>query len=139
MKENLQSKQSGMRLVSNSAREADSFPRDFSFLVFAGTYTESTSPEGERSEGIYVYRMSPEDGALTLIHVMRKIINPSFLALHPGGQFLYAVNEVEQFNGQPGGGVSAFSIDPQTGKLSSTGEVTKVPMPVCIKIFYGRL
>ncbi len=32
--------------------------------------------------------------------------------------FLYAVNEVDEFQGQPGGGVSAFRIDEASGNLS---------------------
>jgi 6-phosphogluconolactonase len=91
--------------------------KGLSFLVFVGTYTENASPAGEKSEGIYVYRMEPKEGALTLLQVMRGIVNPSFLAIHPNGRFLYAVNEVGQFDSQPGGGVSAFSIGSQAGEL----------------------
>ncbi len=87
------------------------------YLVFIGTYTETTSPRLAKSGGIYVYRMEA-DGALCLLHQTQGIVNPSYLALHPKGKFLYAVNETVQFNGHPGGGVSAFSIQPQTGELS---------------------
>ena len=31
-----------------------------------------------------------------------------------------------------------FHIDPQTGKLSPTGHVTEVPVPVCIKLIPSR-
>ena len=44
--------------------------------------------------------------------------NPSFLAFHPGGRFLYAVNEVPSFGGRPTGAVSAFAVDPSTGNLA---------------------
>jgi 6-phosphogluconolactonase len=91
---------------------------DLSFRVYVGTYTENTTPAGEKSEGIYVYRMELKDGGLTPLSVMRGIVNPSFLAIHPSKQFLYSVNEVGQINDQPGGGVSAFSISPQAGELS---------------------
>jgi 6-phosphogluconolactonase len=88
-----------------------------SSLVYVGTYTQSLSPAGERSDGIYIYRLDPAVGSLRLEQVVKDVFNPSFLAFHPSGGFLYSVNEAGQINGQPGGGVSAFSVDPQTGKL----------------------
>ena len=91
---------------------------DLSFRVYVGTYTENAGPAGEKSEGIYVYRMDLKDGGLTPLSVMKGVVNPSFLAIHPNQRFLYSVNEVGQTNDQPGGGVSAFSINPQAGELS---------------------
>ena len=44
--------------------------------------------------------------------------NPSFLALHPSGRFLYAVGEIESFGGRTTGAVSAFAIDAKTGDLT---------------------
>ena len=80
--------------------------------VYVGTYTT------KGSEGIYVYRLDLTSGALTLVSVMTGIDNPSFLALHPQGRYLYAVNEIGEFAGQPCGAVSAFARDSQTGKLT---------------------
>ena len=45
------------------------------------------------------------------------------MALHPNGRFLYAVNEVGNYKGPTSGGVSAFSIDRATGKLTFLNEV----------------
>ncbi len=45
------------------------------------------------------------------------------MALHPNGRFLYAVNEVGNYKGPNSGGVSAFSIDHATGKLTFLNEV----------------
>jgi len=83
-------------------------------VVFVGTYTE---PEGSRSEGIYAYRMDPSSGELTLEKVLKGIINPAFLAIHPRQGFLYAVNEVQIFAGQDEGGMSAISINSTSGEL----------------------
>jgi 6-phosphogluconolactonase len=44
--------------------------------------------------------------------------NPSFLALHPSGRFLYAVGEIDSFDGRKTGAVSAFAVDPKTGDLT---------------------
>jgi 6-phosphogluconolactonase len=39
------------------------------------------------------------------------------------GHFLYAVNEAQKYQGQASGGVSAFAVDPKTGKLTFLNEV----------------
>jgi len=89
-----------------------------SSLVYVGTYTQSLSPAGQKSEGIYIYHLNPAVGSLSLEQVVKDVVNPSYLAFHPSGQFFYSVNETGQINGQPGGGVSAFVVHPQTGRLS---------------------
>jgi len=43
--------------------------------------------------------------------------NPSFLAVHPNGRFLYAVNETGNFQGKPAGSVTAFALERATGRL----------------------
>ncbi|HET9910651.1 MAG TPA: lactonase family protein, partial [Anaerolineales bacterium] len=83
-------------------------------FLFVGTYTEH---EGSQSRGIYVYRMNPATGELTFAWEAKGVLNPSFLDLHPHENFLYAVNEVQTFAGEEGGGVSAFSVDPASGEL----------------------
>jgi 6-phosphogluconolactonase len=84
-------------------------------LLFVGTYTE---PDGSRSEGIYVYHMDSSSGKLTFENVVKGILNPSYLEIHPGLDTLYTVNEVQNFSGQRGGGVSAFSINHQIRELT---------------------
>lgn len=87
-------------------------PAAGSQLVFFGTYTR-----GGESEGIYVCRLDLATGALKNLKLAAKTKNPSFLALHPGGKFLYSVSEIADFNGKRTGAVSAFSIDTANGKL----------------------
>lgn len=84
-------------------------------VVFVGTYTE---PEESHSEGIYIYRMDASSGKLTFETVVKGIVNPAFLAIHPQQGYLYAVNEVQSFDGQAGGGVSALSINATSGGLT---------------------
>src|SRR5256714_14258366 len=48
--------------------------------------------------------------------------NPSFLAIHPNGRVLYAVNELEKYKGKPTGAVSAFGIARDTGALTRLNE-----------------
>ncbi|MDQ3534016.1 MAG: beta-propeller fold lactonase family protein [Bacteroidota bacterium] len=82
------------------------------YLVYIGTYTK-----GE-SKGIYLYKLDVETGALKSVSTTSGVVNPSFLTLDPGRKFLYAVNEVGDFQGKESGAVSAFSIDQKTGALS---------------------
>jgi 6-phosphogluconolactonase len=89
--------------------------RASAYLVYIGTYTEPHNVPGAHSQGIYVYQMDPASGALTYVSVAPCGKNPSFVTLHPNGRWLYAVHEVDEFDGRPGGGVSAFALDPATG------------------------
>jgi len=89
------------------------------YLFYVGTYTE----DGSKSKGIYAYRFDPKTAAITPLGLAAESTNPSFVALHPNGRFLYAVNEVPNYKGPNSGGVSAFSIDHATGKLTFLNEV----------------
>jgi 6-phosphogluconolactonase len=88
------------------------------YLVFVGTYTNKTA-----SKGIYAYRFDPGIGKLSSLGVATESEDPSFLAVHPSGKYLYAVNEIDHFGGQKSGAVSAFSIDPRNGKLTLLNQV----------------
>src|SRR5437763_14295227 len=81
-------------------------------LVYIGTYT------GEKSKGIYAYRFHPDSGEIDSLGLVGETGSPSFLAIHPNRRFLYAVNEKDNFGGQKSGSVTAFSIDPKTGRLT---------------------
>ena len=86
-------------------------------LLCVGTYTE-----GGRSEGIYLVRMDRRSGRLRLIRSVDVGANPSFLAIDPNGRVLYAVNELEKYNGRPTGAVSAFAIARDTGTVTRLNE-----------------
>jgi 6-phosphogluconolactonase len=75
-------------------------------LLFVGTQTDD-----EKSPGIYWYEMNPFTGALTYISVSPKTVNPTYLAIHPNHQWLYAVNETGD------GKLSAFRIDMEKKQL----------------------
>ena len=83
------------------------------YLVYFGTFTNSG-----KSKGIYVQRFNAATGKLDPIGLAAESDNPAFLAIHPNRRYLYAVNEVNEVNGQKTGAVSAFSIDKATGKLT---------------------
>ncbi|MFZ0420507.1 MAG: lactonase family protein [Candidatus Sulfotelmatobacter sp.] len=103
--------EAGSALKNNNSKDI--------YFVYVGTYTE----EGGTSKGIYAYRFDSSNAEMTSIGLVAQTTNPSFLAVHPNHHFLYAVNEVGNFKGQKSGGVSAFAIDPATGKLTLLNEV----------------
>jgi 6-phosphogluconolactonase len=86
-------------------------------LVFVGTYTD------HKSKGIYAYRFDSSTGKLTPLGLAAESANPSFLTSDSRGHFLYAVNELDSYEGKPSGAVSAFAIDSATGKLSLLNQV----------------
>jgi len=91
-------------------------------FVYVGTYTlPILFGTGQvllgKGEGIYVYHMDQDSGALELVSKLTGVANPSFLAFDPERRFLYAVNELKTFEGKPTGTVSAFSVDSETGRL----------------------
>ena len=83
--------------------------------LYVGTYTSG------KSEGIYVCRFDRNGPALRRVSSI-KSVNPSFLTIDRSKRYLYAVNEVGEYLGKPGGGVSAFAIDPATWNLRLLNE-----------------
>ncbi len=83
-----------------------------SFLVYVGTYAKPGA------DSIFLYRLDPATGALTRLRAEKGGENPSFLTLDAQQRHLYAVNEVENYEGQKSGFVSGFTIDRGTGGLT---------------------
>ena len=65
--------------------------------LYVGTYTSHSS------KGIYSLKLDRQTGAFSAPTLAAETENPSFLALHPNGQFLYCVNETNS------GRVTAFA------------------------------
>lgn len=62
---------------------------------------------------------------MTQIKVAAAVPSPSWLALHPNGNFLYAVNEISNFTtSPPSGSVTAFTINRGTGDLTMLNVVS---------------
>lgn len=78
------------------------------FYLFVGTYT------GEGSEGIYLYKFNAENGQVDSLGAATGVANPSYLALSPDNNFLYAVNEMVDSSEAS---VSAFSFDREEESL----------------------
>jgi 6-phosphogluconolactonase len=77
--------------------------------TYLGTYTRGTS------QGIYTGELKlegPQAGELSGTKLAATAVNPSFVAVHPNQQFLYAVGEIDDAGAGKGGGVTAFAIQP---------------------------
>src|SRR3954468_6563528 len=107
-------------LSALSARAAE-IPADAT-IAYVGTYTNA------QSKGIYAFALNTPNQAdsqtisLTPIGLAAQVTSPSFLAVDARHRFVCAVNEVDKTAGQPGGGVTSFSIDPKTGMLSAINQ-----------------
>ena len=95
---------------SEAANEATS-------MVYIGTYADAGS------ESIFLYKLNSETGEMTRVSGFKAGPNPSFLTLDEQRNYLYAVNETGDYEGQKSGAVSAFSIDQQTGNLTLLNQV----------------
>lgn len=82
-------------------------------LVYVGTYAKPGA------DSLFLFRLTPATGALTRLRAEKAGERPSFLALAPNRRHLYTANEVGEYQGAPGGYVSAFAIDPRTGGLTA--------------------
>ena len=100
----------GGQAVAEAAELAAKTPR--TVRVYVGTYTSGAS------KGIYQFTFDTKKGTAGEVTLAAESPNPSFVAIHPGGRFLYAVNETSKWEGRENsGGVSAFSINADTGAL----------------------
>lgn len=89
----------------------DTMATTVEYHTFVGTYTDGAS------EGIYYCTFDGTNGELEPVGVTDAGRNPSFLALHPSGEYLYAVNEVDE------GAVTALTVDAESGELTVLNRV----------------
>jgi 6-phosphogluconolactonase len=102
------------------------------YFIYWGTYTTSLPRFANgQSKGIYVSRFNSETGQLSTPELAAETKSPSYLAIHPSGRFLYAVNELGDEDKETApGDISAFSIDRTTGKLNQLNRTsTRGVMP----------
>jgi 6-phosphogluconolactonase len=82
-----------------------------------GTYT----PNGG---GIYLFRIDPVTAALTQLQIVDDIRNPTWLAINPAQTRLYAVSEIDNFQGNHSGAVVSYAIDADSLQLKRLGAVS---------------
>jgi 6-phosphogluconolactonase len=86
-------------------------------LAYVGTFTKG------QSKGIYVFRLQTQglevsqNITLVPLGLAAATPNPAFLEIDTRRRLVFAANDLHEFEGKPSGAVSAFSVDPATGKL----------------------
>src|SRR5713101_3670733 len=104
---------------------ADESAANRKYLVFVGTYTTKTE-----SKGIYAYEFDVDTGKLTPKGVAAETPDPSWVAVHPSGKFLYAANEAGKTST-----VSAFAVDAKSGKLTLLNQIPSLGEDPCYLSF----
>ena len=90
------------------AAETPEPPVAKTYRAYVGNYTTKTE-----SKGIYQFIFDPATGKMSALQVATESKDPSWVIVHPSGKYLFAANEMDR-----GSTISAFSIDPQSGKLT---------------------
>jgi 6-phosphogluconolactonase len=85
--------------------------------AYVGTYT----PNGG---GIYLFRLDPASGGLTQLQVFDDIRNPTWLAVNPARTRLYAVSEIDNYQGLRSGAVVSYAIDSENFQIKRLGAVS---------------
>jgi len=79
----------------------------------------------DAAQGIALAQFDTKTGEINNIETVAVSANPTFLALHPNGRFLYAANESGAVAGEKVGGLSAFAVDAKTKKLTALNAVAQ--------------
>jgi 6-phosphogluconolactonase len=92
-------------------------PSNDPIRLFTGTYTEGAQ------KGLFIFDLNRVAGTFKLISENDAGPNPSYFCISKRNGFIYAANEVSEFNGVKGGGVTALSYDSKTGVARKIGEL----------------
>lgn len=111
-------------------------PEKDKYLAYVGTYTTSGEWRGTTaSRGIYVYDYDSVTGQLSKPRIAAEASDPSFVVVHPNGNYLYAANELEKFGTVSSGTLSAYAIDKHNGKLKLLNKVASGGLGPCFLSF----
>ncbi len=113
-----------LRLLT-SAPAAKNATAKGQYLAYVGTYTTKTN-----SKGIYSFHFDAATGQLSAIGVAAETPDPSWVAVHPGGKYLYAANEAGKASA-----VSAFAVDAKSGKLTLLNQIPSLGEDPCYLSF----
>lgn len=86
------------------------------YRLHIGTYASKREP------GIFVYDFDADQQKFSLKDSVSGVEKPSFLTINHKGEKLYAISEIEEYEGGTGGPVTAYSID-KDGKLKYLNEL----------------
>ena len=96
--------------------------------AYVGSYT----PNGG---GIYLFRLDPATAAMTQLQLIDDIRNPSWLAVNAAQTRLYAVSEIDNYQGMHSGAIVSYAIDNASLQLKRIGAVSSGgPAPAHVSV-----
>jgi len=120
-----------MALLFTPFTEARSDEAQSPLMAYVGTYTSPLKnmrptqvdlPPGN-GRGIHLFQVDRKTGAMSASGLHEMGTSPSALVLNVAKTRLYSANETERIGDNEAGSVSAFAIDPATGKLKLLNSV----------------
>ncbi len=81
-------------------------------ILYAGRFTKGDE------KGLNIFEFNTRHGSLTLKSQEDVGPSPSFFCLSKNKDLLYVINEVMEFKGNFGGGLTTLSINPETGAIA---------------------
>src|SRR5260370_9531160 len=112
-------------VLFSSAKTSEQAAASRRYLAYVGTYTTKTE-----SKGIYTYEFDADTGKLPTKGVAAETRDPSWVAVHPRGKYLYAANEAGKTST-----VSAFAVDVKSGKLTLLNQIASLGEDPCYLSF----
>jgi 6-phosphogluconolactonase len=105
--------------------------------AYVGTYTTDAQGKKGPSKGIYLFRLQTsnlevsQNITLVPLGLAAETENPSFIELDLKRRLLFVVNELDTWEGKPGGAVTSFSIDAASGKLTQLDQRSSMGAGPC--------
>lgn len=89
---------------------------------YVGTYTQPIKfGTGQildgKGKGIYLIELDRESGSLVNLGLAIETPNPSYLIVDANKKYLYAVNELKEYQGEASGSITSFEIVPEQNNL----------------------
>ena len=85
--------------------------------VFAYVGTDTSAIDGKgNGKGIYLFEMDSGSGQLSFVKLAAEAKSPSWLCLDTSQRYLYASNEISDYEGKSGS-VTAYAVDASSGDL----------------------
>ena len=94
-------------------------------VLLSGGYTH------DDPTGVRLYDASDPKGDLVELGGFDDLEHPSYLAAHPHLSVVYAVSEVGEFDGRPGGGIVALTVDAASGALDVLDRASSLGRAPC--------
>jgi 6-phosphogluconolactonase len=99
-------------LILGYAAESQPKSQQRKEILYVGTFSV------RESKGIYAFSFNRNKASLTLLQEVPSLESPSFITIDPSQKYLYSANRGKADIADQGGSVSAYGIDPTTGRLN---------------------